>query len=108
MLRPYAEKSGKLMAQAVEAKTESVRRLELVRGWGPWAAAAIVVGTMIGTGIFLKPAEMAREGKSVSIVFAAWIVSAVLLIFWSLLFSELGSMIPEAGAEYAYLRRGFG
>ena len=39
-----------------------VRRVELVRGLGAWASAAIVVGTMIGTGIFLKPAEMAREG----------------------------------------------
>src|SRR5262249_34273460 len=63
---------------------------------------------MIGTGIFLKPAEMAHEGKSVSIVFAAWIVGAVLSIFGALSFAELGAAIPEAGAEYAYLRRGFG
>src|SRR6266436_5904067 len=73
----------------------SEKRLELVRGLGAWASAAIVVGTMIGTGIFLKPAEMAREGKSVSIVGA-------------FSFAELGSMIPEAGGQYAYLRRGFG
>src|SRR6516225_7298876 len=84
------------------------KRLELVRGLGPWASAAIVVGTMIGTGIFLKPAEMAREGKSVSIVFAAWIVGAILSIFGALSFAELGAAIPEAGGEYAYLRRGFG
>lgn len=86
----------------------SEKRLELVRGLGAWASAAIVVGTMIGTGIFLKPAEMAREGKSVSIVFAAWIVGAILSIFGAFSFAELGSMIPEAGGEYAYLRRGFG
>ena len=84
------------------------KRLELVRGLGSWASAAIVVGTMIGTGIFLKPAEMAREGKSVSIVFAAWIVGAILSIFGALSFAELGAAIPEAGGEYAYLRRGFG
>jgi APA family basic amino acid/polyamine antiporter len=86
----------------------SEKRLELVRGLGPWASAAIVVGTMIGTGIFLKPAEMAREGRSVSIVFAAWIVGAVLSIFGALSYAELGAAIPEAGGEYAYLRRGFG
>src|SRR6266849_2505245 len=57
------------------------KRLELVRGLGPWASAAIVVGTMIGTGIFLKPAEMAREGRFVSVVFAAWVVGAVLSMF---------------------------
>ena len=84
------------------------RRLELVRGLGAWSSMAIVVGTMIGTGIFLKPAEMAREGHSVSIVFAAWIVGAILSLFGALSFAELGSMLPEAGGEYAYLRRGFG
>lgn len=84
------------------------KRLELVRGLGAWASGAIVVGTMIGTGIFLKPSEMAREGRSVSIVFAAWIVGAILSLFGALSFAELGAAIPEAGAEYAYLRRGFG
>jgi basic amino acid/polyamine antiporter, APA family len=86
----------------------SQRRLELVRGLGAWSSMAIVVGTMIGTGIFLKPAEMAREGRSVSIVFAAWIVGAILSLFGALAFAELGAMLPEAGGEYAYLRRGFG
>ena len=86
----------------------SEKRLELVRGLGAWASGAIVVGTMIGTGIFLKPAEMAREGKSVSVVFAAWIIGAILSIFGAFSFAELGAMIPEAGGEYAYLRRAFG
>jgi APA family basic amino acid/polyamine antiporter len=84
------------------------RRLELVRGLGAWSSIAIVVGTMIGTGIFLKPAEMAREGRFVSIVFAAWIVGAILSLFGALSFAELGAMLPEAGGEYVYLRRGFG
>ena len=86
----------------------SEKRLELVRGLGAWASGAIVIGTMIGTGIFLKPAEMAREGRSVSVVFGAWIVGAILSIFGAFSFAELGSMIPEAGGEYAYLRRAFG
>lgn len=84
------------------------KRLELVRGLGAWASGAIVVGTMIGTGIFLKPSEMAREGRTVSVVFAAWIIGAILSIFGAFSFAELGSMIPESGGEYAYLRRGFG
>jgi basic amino acid/polyamine antiporter, APA family len=83
------------------------KRLELVRGLGPWASGAIVVGTMIGTGIFLKPAEMAREGRFVSVVFAAWVAGALLSIFGALSYAELGAAIPEAGGEYAYLRRGF-
>jgi len=63
---------------------------------------------MIGTGIFLKPAEMAREGRTVAVVFAAWIVGAILSLFGALAYAELGAAIPEAGGEYAYLRRGFG
>jgi APA family basic amino acid/polyamine antiporter len=86
----------------------SEKRLELIRGLGPWASGAIVVGTMIGTGIFLKPAEMAREGRFVSVVFAAWIVGGILSLFGALSYAELGAAIPEAGGEYAYLRRGFG
>lgn len=90
------------------AETKSKQGLDLVRGLGPWASGAIVVGTMIGTGIFLKPAEMAREGRFVSIVFAAWIVGGVLSLFGALSYAELGAAIPEAGGEYAYLSRGFG
>jgi basic amino acid/polyamine antiporter, APA family len=84
------------------------KRLELVRGLGAWASGAIVVGTMIGTGIFLKPAEMAHDGRFVSVVFAAWIVGGILSLFGALSYAELGAMIPEAGGEYAYLRRGLG
>lgn len=88
--------------------SESKQRLELVRGLGPWAAAAIVVGTMIGTGIFLKPAEMASVGGSLGIVYAAWIVGGMLSLFGALAYAELGAAIPEAGGEYAYLSRSFG
>ncbi len=80
----------------------------LVRGLGGWAAGAIVVGTMIGTGIFLKPSEMAAEGGSIAIVFAAWIAGGFLSMFGALSYAELGAAIPEAGGEYAYLRRAFG
>ena len=90
------------------SQTSTGKRLELVRGLGSWASGAIVVGTMIGTGIFLKPAEMAREGRFVSVVFAAWIVGGILSLFGALSYAELGAAIPEAGGEYAYLRRGFG
>src|SRR5271154_4222471 len=100
--------SGGVLGSATPDIVVKTKRLELVRGLGAWASAAIVVGTMIGTGIFLKPAEMAREGRSVSIVFAAWIVGAILSLFGALSYAELGAMLPEAGGEYAYLRRGFG
>src|ERR1700723_1490943 len=82
--------------------------LELVRGLGGWGASAIVGGTMVGTGIFLKPSQMAAEGGSVSVVYAAWIVGGLLSLFGALSFAELGAAIPEAGGQYAYLSRGLG
>jgi basic amino acid/polyamine antiporter, APA family len=86
----------------------NVSKLDLVRGLGPWSSAAIVVGTMVGTGIFLKPAEMAADAGSLSVVLAAWIVGGLLSLFGALAFAELGAALPEAGGEYAYLRRAFG
>ena len=63
---------------------------------------------MIGTGIFLKPGEMAAVGGSVSIVYAAWIAGGTLSLFGALSFAELGAAIPAAGGQYAYLKRGLG
>jgi len=83
-------------------------QLELVRGLGPWAAAAIVVGTMIGTGVFLVPSRMAEATGGAGLVFAAWILGGLLSLAGALAYAELGASMPEAGGEYAYLRRGFG
>jgi basic amino acid/polyamine antiporter, APA family len=80
----------------------------LVRGLGTPAAAAIVLGTMVGTGIFLKPSEMADEAGSVAVVFGAWILGGILSLFGGLCYAELGASLPEAGGEYSYLSRGLG
>lgn len=80
----------------------------LVRGLGPWASASIVVGTMIGTGIFIVPADIARIAGSVRMVLGIWIVGGLLSLFGALCYAELGAAIPEAGGEYAYMNRGYG
>ena len=51
---------------------------------------------MVGTGIFLKPSEMAAAGGSVSLVYAAWIAGGLLSLFGALSYAELGAAIPEA------------
>ena len=80
--------------------------LELVRGLGFWSATAIVVGMMIGTGIFLVPSEMARAAGTVELVFAAWVLGGALSLFGAFAYAELASAMPEAGGDYAYLKRG--
>lgn len=91
------------------SRTNSARGAgELVRGLGGWAATAIVVGTMIGTGPFIVPAEMARDTGSATIVMLVWVVGGALTLFGALSVAELGAALPEAGGTYAYLNRGFG
>jgi len=68
----------------------------------------MVVGSMIGTGIFLVPSEMARQAGSVELVFAAWIAGGVLTLFGAFALAEMGTALPEAGGPYVYLKRGFG
>src|SRR5215510_6988569 len=80
----------------------------LVRGLGPWGAASLVVGTIIGTGVFLKTAVMAQLGGSALWVLVAWAVAGALSFFGALTYAELGGMFPAAGGEYVYLRRGYG
>lgn len=81
---------------------------ELKRVLGPWAAASIVVGTVIGSGIFLVPKTMISSVGSVPIVFAVWIVGGLLSLAGALSYAELAAAIPEAGGEYAYLREAYG
>lgn len=69
---------------------------------------AIVVGTIIGSGIFLVPREMMREVGSSSLVYLAWIVGGLLSLFGAMTYAELGAMLPYAGGEYVYLRGAYG
>ncbi|MGD0910606.1 MAG: amino acid permease, partial [Terracidiphilus sp.] len=80
----------------------------LERALGPLASGAIILGTMVGTGIFLKPGEVARDAGSVSVLAAVWLGAGILSLLGGMCYAELGAAIPEAGGEYAYLRRGFG
>ena len=71
-------------------------------------ASAVVVGTIIGTGIFLVPAEMMQAVGSAKLVYLAWIVGGVLSFLGALTYAELGAMKPQAGGEYIYMRDGYG
>ncbi len=67
----------------------------------------IVVGTMIGSGIFIVPADMARVTGSSAGLLLAWLVTGVLTIAAAMSYGELASMMPEAGGMYVYLREAF-
>jgi basic amino acid/polyamine antiporter, APA family len=89
-------------------KVAESTRPELSRDLGVSHASAIVVGTIIGSGIFLVPAEMMQAVGSARLVYLAWLVGGLLSFFGALTYAELGAMKPEAGGEYVYVRDAYG
>ncbi|KAA6464553.1 APC family permease [Acidobacteria bacterium AB60] len=81
---------------------------DLPRVLGASQATAIVVGTIIGSGIFLVPREMMRDVGSSSLVYLAWIIGGILSLIGAMTYAELGAMMPYAGGEYVYLRGAYG
>ena len=80
----------------------------LERVLGLSQSTAIVVGTIIGSGIFLVPQEMMRAVGHSSLVYLAWITGGLLSLFGAMTYAELAARMPEAGGEYVYLRRAYG
>lgn len=80
----------------------------LRRELGLWAATAIVVGTVIGSGIFLVPKDMVLHVGSPAIVLAVWVAGGLLSMAGALSYAELAAAMPEAGGEYVYLREAYG
>lgn len=83
-------------------------RPELARDLGLSHSGAIVVGTIIGSGIFLVPSEMMQAVGTARLVYLAWLVGGVLSFFGALTYAELGAMKPQAGGEYVYVRDAYG
>jgi basic amino acid/polyamine antiporter, APA family len=79
----------------------------LKRGLGLFDSTMIVAGSMIGSGIFIVAAEMARETGAAGWMMLAWVVAGVLTLAAALSYGELAAMMPRAGGQYVYLREAF-
>jgi len=90
---------------AIQGNSKSAH---LLRELGPAQAVSVVVGVVIGSGIFLVPAEMMQAAGSARLVFLAWIAGGILSFFGAVTYSELGVMKPQAGGEYVYIRDAYG
>src|SRR5882757_7655624 len=75
---------------------------------GLFSATAIVMGSMIGSGIFIVSADMSRSLGSPALLIAAWLVTAAMTIIGALSYGELAAMMPKAGGQYVYLREALG
>jgi basic amino acid/polyamine antiporter, APA family len=94
--------------RAISPSSRSTTGPELVRSLNVWHATSIVAGTIIGSGIFLVPAEMMQAVGSAGLVYLAWIVGGLLSFFGALTYAELGAVRPFAGGEYVYVRDAYG
>jgi APA family basic amino acid/polyamine antiporter len=81
---------------------------ELVKGLGLTSATTLVMGSMIGSGIFIVSAEIAREVNSPALLIGAWLVTGFMTIVGALSYGELAAMMPKAGGQYVYLRESLG
>jgi basic amino acid/polyamine antiporter, APA family len=81
---------------------------QLVKGIGLTSATTLVMGSMIGSGIFIVSADIARLTDSPALLIGAWLVTGFLTIVGALSYGELAAMMPKAGGQYVYLREAFG
>lgn len=91
------------------APLDSARELdtEFTRGLGLFDSTMVVVGSMIGSGIFIVSADMARTVGSPGWLLVAWLVTGLLTVIGALAYGELAAMMPRAGGQYVYLREAF-
>src|SRR5918996_924669 len=80
----------------------------LKRQIGLWTAAAVVVGEVVGVGIFLTPAGMAKSLGSPLLVLSVWLLSGLMALSGALCYGELAARFPAAGGGYVYLREAYG
>src|SRR5437879_13051061 len=78
----------------------------LSRHIGLFDATMIVMGGIVGSGIFVTPADVARSAGSPALILGAWVVGGVAALLGAFVYAELSSARPEVGGQYAYLRAG--
>jgi amino acid transporter len=83
-------------------------RAGLVRALGPLMATAVVIGTVIGSGVFLKPKEVAASVPYFGLAMLAWVLGGALALIGSLAYAEVAVLYPRAGGNYVFLREGYG
>src|SRR5437868_5781016 len=80
----------------------------LIKGLGLLDATTLVMGSMIGSGIFIVSADIARQTQSPGLLIMTWVVTAALTLIAALSYGELAAAMPHAGGQYVYLREAFG
>src|SRR5208282_2229504 len=80
----------------------------LVKGLGLFDSTTLVMGSMIGSGVFIVAADVSRQVQSPGLFFLTWITSGLMTVIAAVSYGELAGMMPQAGGQYVYLREAFG
>ncbi len=96
------------MATLATNRPTATASAELFKGLGLFDATTIVMGSMIGSGIFIVSAEIGREVGSPGLLLLTWVVSGLMTVLAAVTYGELAAMMPRAGGQYVYLREAFG
>jgi APA family basic amino acid/polyamine antiporter len=99
--------AGSQSAVRIPQSTATALDTEFVRGLGLYDSTMVVIGAMIGSGIFIVSADMARNIGSPGWLLGAWLLTGVLTVVGALSYGELAAMMPRAGGQYVYLREAF-
>lgn len=95
-----------MISPNTDAKTTS--DAELPRVLGPWLAAAIVVGCVIGTGVFKKAHAISKEIPESGVAITVWVVVGLLTLCGAMTLAEVAALFPKAGGNYIFLREAYG
>jgi APA family basic amino acid/polyamine antiporter len=87
---------------------ESTREGGLVKGLGLVSSTTLVMGSMIGSGVFIVAADISRQVQSPGLLMMTWFVTAAITLIAALSYGELAAAMPHAGGQYVYLREAFG
>jgi APA family basic amino acid/polyamine antiporter len=96
------------MAAPTQAPPATSSPTEFIRGIGPLAAISLVVGSMIGSGIFIVSADIGRQvsGWGPGALLLVWVITGIMTVIGALAYAELAAMMPRAGGQYVFLREG--
>ena len=95
-------------ATVPNVKSSSAQDTEFVKGMGLTSATMLVMGSMIGSGIYIVSADIARLVQSPGLLIMAWVVTGIMTIIGGLAYGELSAMMPKAGGQYVFLRESLG
>ncbi|MGE0814684.1 MAG: APC family permease [Vicinamibacterales bacterium] len=95
-------------AASASATATSAADAQLVKGIGMWGATLLVIGSVIGSGIFLTTGGMIAELPSTTLMLAAWVAGGLLAMAGGLTYAEMGSMYPRSGGLYVFLTEAYG